>query len=141
MKDESRSHPFRDSIMDAKTAQDIPATAQTRAPAYKLAFTGFKFGNGLAGLAGHLEHEWVILANLFLLLMGFAILSRHFEESRIPDEMPQLLPVKPAPALLAAPPLQKLPNLACRYVNDPMNPQPVVVLNEACASKIGRAHV
>lgn len=39
MKDESRSHPFRDSIMDAKTAQDIPATAQTRAPAYKLAFT------------------------------------------------------------------------------------------------------
>jgi Na+/H+ antiporter NhaD/arsenite permease-like protein len=60
--------------------------------AYKLAFTGFKFGNGLAGLAGHLEHEWVILANLFLLLMGFAILSRHFEESRIPDEMPQLLP-------------------------------------------------
>ena len=59
---------------------------------YKLAFTGFKFGTGLAGLVGHLEHEWVILANLFLLLMGFAILSRHFEESRIPDEMPQLLP-------------------------------------------------
>jgi Na+/H+ antiporter NhaD/arsenite permease-like protein len=59
---------------------------------YKLAFTGFKFGTGLAGLIGHLEHEWVILANLFLLLMGFAILSRHFEESRIPDEMPQLLP-------------------------------------------------
>ena len=33
-----------------------------------------------------------ILANLFLLLMGFALLSRHFEESRIPDEMPALLP-------------------------------------------------
>ena len=32
------------------------------------------------------------LANLFLLLMGFALLSRHFEESRIPDEMPALLP-------------------------------------------------
>jgi Na+/H+ antiporter NhaD/arsenite permease-like protein len=60
--------------------------------AYKLAFTGFKFGPGVGGLIGHLEHEWVILANLFLLLMGFAILSRHFEESRIPDEMPQLLP-------------------------------------------------
>jgi Na+/H+ antiporter NhaD/arsenite permease-like protein len=60
--------------------------------AYKLAFTGFKYGTGLSGLAGHLEHEWVILANLFLLLMGFAILSRHFEESRIPDEMPALLP-------------------------------------------------
>ena len=60
--------------------------------AYKLAFTGFKFGTGFAGLGQHMAHEWVILANLFLLLMGFALLSRHFEESRIPDEMPALLP-------------------------------------------------
>ncbi len=59
---------------------------------YKLAFTGFKYGVGFAGLGQHLAHEWVILANLFLLLMGFALLSRHFEESRIPDEMPALLP-------------------------------------------------
>ena len=59
---------------------------------YKLAFTGFKFGDGLPGLARHLQHEWVILANLFLLLMGFALLSRHFEQSRIPDEMPAFLP-------------------------------------------------
>jgi Na+/H+ antiporter NhaD/arsenite permease-like protein len=59
---------------------------------YKLVFTGFKFGVGLNGLALHLEHEWVILANLFLLLMGFALLSRHFEKSRIPDEMPAVLP-------------------------------------------------
>src|SRR4029077_1314721 len=35
---------------------------------------------------------WVILLNRFLLLMGFAILSRHFESSRIPDEMPRVLP-------------------------------------------------
>jgi hypothetical protein len=54
---------------------------------YKLLFTGFKFGMGLAGLGLHMQHEWVILANLFLLLMGFALLSRHFEHSRIPDEM------------------------------------------------------
>ena len=60
--------------------------------AYKLAFTGFKTGAGLAGLVLHLEHEWVILANLFLLLMGFALLSRHFELSRVPDEMPAFLP-------------------------------------------------
>ncbi|SDE02498.1 sodium/proton antiporter, NhaD family [Bradyrhizobium brasilense] len=61
--------------------------------AYKLLFAGFaKFGAGLLGLAHHMEHEWVTLANLFLLLMGFALLSRHFEESRIPDEMPALLP-------------------------------------------------
>jgi Na+/H+ antiporter NhaD/arsenite permease-like protein len=59
---------------------------------YKLAFTGFKTGAGLAGLALHMQHEWVILANLFLLLMGFALLSRHFEQSRIPDEMPAFLP-------------------------------------------------
>ncbi|OKO70045.1 SLC13 family permease [Bradyrhizobium sp. NAS96.2] len=61
--------------------------------AYKLIFAGFaKFGAGLPGLVHHMEHEWVTLANLFLLLMGFALLSRHFEESRIPDEMPALLP-------------------------------------------------
>jgi Na+/H+ antiporter NhaD/arsenite permease-like protein len=60
--------------------------------AYKLAFTGFKYGAGLGGFAQHMTHEWVTLANLFLLLMGFALLSRHFEESRIPDEMPALLP-------------------------------------------------
>jgi len=59
---------------------------------YKLVFTGFKDGAGLAGLGHHMAHEWVTLANLFLLLMGFALLSRHFEESRIPDEMPALLP-------------------------------------------------
>jgi Na+/H+ antiporter NhaD/arsenite permease-like protein len=59
---------------------------------YKLVFTGFKHGAGLAGLGHHMAHEWVTLANLFLLLMGFALLSRHFEESRIPDEMPALLP-------------------------------------------------
>jgi len=60
--------------------------------AYKLGFTGFKEGVGLAGFGLHMQHEWVTLANLFLLLMGFALLSRHFEESRIPDEMPALLP-------------------------------------------------
>ena len=51
---------------------------------YKLFFTGFKTGTGVVGLVHHLEHEWVILTNLFGLLMGFALLSKHFEESRIP---------------------------------------------------------
>src|SRR5262249_45477692 len=49
-------------------------------------------GVGLAGLGGHLLDEFSLLANLFLLLMGFALLARHFEESAIPDEMPALLP-------------------------------------------------
>jgi Na+/H+ antiporter NhaD/arsenite permease-like protein len=59
---------------------------------YKLGFTGFKFGTGLGGLALHMQHEWVILANLFLLLMGFALLSRHFEDSKLPDVLPAYLP-------------------------------------------------
>jgi Na+/H+ antiporter NhaD/arsenite permease-like protein len=58
---------------------------------YKLGFTGFKSGAGLPGLAEHLRQEWVILANLFLLLMGFALLSRHFEKSRVPAAMPRFL--------------------------------------------------
>ena len=60
--------------------------------AYKLSITGFKDGAGLGGLLIHLSHEFSLLANLFLLLTGFALLSRHFEESAIPDEMPALLP-------------------------------------------------
>jgi Na+/H+ antiporter NhaD/arsenite permease-like protein len=60
--------------------------------AYKLGFTGFKEGVGFAGLSLHLGHEFAILSNLFLLLMGFALLSRHFEKSAIPDEMPAILP-------------------------------------------------
>ena len=59
---------------------------------YKLVFTGFKDGPGLGGLGLQLQHEWVVLANLFLLLTGFALLSRHFEESRVPDELPAILP-------------------------------------------------
>jgi Na+/H+ antiporter NhaD/arsenite permease-like protein len=59
---------------------------------YKLAFTGFKTGPGLGGLGLHMAHEWVILANLLGLLLGFALLSRHFEESRVPDVLPRFLP-------------------------------------------------
>jgi Na+/H+ antiporter NhaD/arsenite permease-like protein len=58
----------------------------------KLASTGFAEGAGLAGLLAHFEHEWVLLANLFLLLLGFALLARHFEASRVPDWMPAFLP-------------------------------------------------
>ncbi|HYL24673.1 MAG TPA: citrate transporter [Burkholderiales bacterium] len=59
---------------------------------YKLAFTGFKTGAGLGGLALHMAHEWVILANLLGLLLGFALLSDHFEKSHVPLELPRLLP-------------------------------------------------
>jgi Na+/H+ antiporter NhaD/arsenite permease-like protein len=59
---------------------------------YKLGFTGFKTGPGLGGLARHMAHEWVILANLLGLLLGFALLSRHFEDSNVPAVLPKFLP-------------------------------------------------
>jgi len=59
---------------------------------YEFIFTGFKTGPGALGLARQLAHEWVTLANLLALLMGFALLSKHFEESRIPDALPRFLP-------------------------------------------------
>lgn len=40
----------------------------------------------------HHEGEWRILLNLLGLLFGFAILAKHFEESKIPDELPKILP-------------------------------------------------
>ena len=60
--------------------------------AYKVAFSGFEEGTGLPGLGAHLIAEWVILANLALLLTGFAILTRHFEQSKLPDLTPGFLP-------------------------------------------------
>jgi Na+/H+ antiporter NhaD/arsenite permease-like protein len=59
---------------------------------YKAAFTGFHGGPGFAGLIGHLGAEWVVLVNLFGLLLGFALLSRHFEESHVPAKLPDYLP-------------------------------------------------
>lgn len=59
---------------------------------YKLGFTGFRDGGGLTGLAGHVGREWVTLANLLGLLLGFALLSDHFEKSHVPALLPRLLP-------------------------------------------------
>jgi Na+/H+ antiporter NhaD/arsenite permease-like protein len=60
--------------------------------AYKFAFTGFATGPGLGGLFAHLGHEWVVLANLFGLLVGFALLAAHFHDSHAPDVLPRFLP-------------------------------------------------
>ena len=60
--------------------------------AYKLAFSGFRGVPGVEGLLALLGHEWVTLANLFGLLLGFALLSKHFEESRLPALLPRFLP-------------------------------------------------
>ena len=60
--------------------------------AYKLLFTGFNTGPGIQGLISHFGHEWVILTNLLCLLLGFALLSRHFEKTHIPAVLPRFLP-------------------------------------------------
>ena len=60
--------------------------------AYKIFFGDFYSQPGLLGLWFHVIEEWVILANLFALLVGFALLSRHFEESHVPHLMPRILP-------------------------------------------------
>ena len=59
---------------------------------YKLGFTGFREGAGISGLGSHMLHEWVVLTNLGCLLLGFALLSNHFEESKVPAVLPHFLP-------------------------------------------------
>ena len=48
---------------------------------YKIFFSPFKTGAGWSGFGLHLLHEWVILINLLLLLLGFALLAKHFEDT------------------------------------------------------------
>jgi Na+/H+ antiporter NhaD/arsenite permease-like protein len=59
---------------------------------YKVLFAPFREGAGVTGLIAHLGHEWVLLANLLGLLVGFALLSKHFEASEVPAWLPKLLP-------------------------------------------------
>lgn len=74
-----------------KTLQ-VAVTGLAAITLYKIVFTGFAGGSGLAGFLGHLGHEWVVIANLLGLLLGFALLARHFEDSEIPKVLPRYLP-------------------------------------------------
>lgn len=60
---------------------------------YKILATGF-------AIVPHVQHEWRILANLLGLLLGFALLARHFEDSKIPEKLPALLPAGAVGAFL-----------------------------------------
>ena len=60
--------------------------------AYETLFSAYPTGQGLQALLLHANHEWVTVANLFLLLVGFSVLSNQFEQSNISDHLPDLLP-------------------------------------------------
>ncbi|MEP6790852.1 MAG: citrate transporter [Ramlibacter sp.] len=60
--------------------------------AYKLLLGDFAGTPGVAGLTALLHHEWVTLANLLGLLLGFALLADHFERSGLPGLLPRYLP-------------------------------------------------
>ncbi|HJV82265.1 citrate transporter [Noviherbaspirillum sp.] len=59
---------------------------------YKIVFSPFGEGTGVGGLVAHFGHEWVILGNLLALLLGFALLAKHFERSEIPAVLPNYMP-------------------------------------------------
>ena len=61
---------------------------------WKLLFADFGGTPGLPGMLGLLGHEWVTLANLLGLLLGFALLADHFERSGVPALLPRFLPDK-----------------------------------------------
>ncbi|MEZ5402951.1 MAG: hypothetical protein R2729_24955 [Bryobacteraceae bacterium] len=66
-------------------ALQIAAGGALAVALYKTFFRDFSFWR-------HLSHEWVILANLLGLLLGFAILARNFELSAMPALLPKFLP-------------------------------------------------
>ena len=59
---------------------------------YQGVWGAFPTGEGLAALGQHALHEWVILTNILLLLVGFGLLANQFELSGLPDHMPGVLP-------------------------------------------------
>ena len=71
---------------------EVAATGLVTITVYNLAFGTFRGEAGFDGLMTHLGHEWVIIANLGCLLLGFAVLSRHFEKSHLPLALPHVLP-------------------------------------------------
>ena len=55
---------------------------------YEASFSAFPTGTGIDALLAHFAHEWVTVANLLLLLIGFELLASHFELSNISDHLP-----------------------------------------------------
>ncbi len=55
-------------------------------------YDGFSMSHHLFGSENE-EGEWRTLVNLIGLLFGFGILAKHFEESKVPEILPKILPV------------------------------------------------
>ena len=59
---------------------------------YKIFFSGFHQGGGFNGFVQHSIHEWVNIANLLMLLVGFELLADHFSKSNITNGISKILP-------------------------------------------------
>ena len=55
--------------------------------------SGPSMGTAAYDILEHLRDEWVILTNLLLLLLGFAVLANQFEQSGLPEAIPSWLPI------------------------------------------------
>ncbi len=60
--------------------------------AYETLLSSYPTGRGWDALLLHADHEWITVTNLFLLLVGFSVLSNQFEQSNISDHLPNYLP-------------------------------------------------
>jgi Na+/H+ antiporter NhaD/arsenite permease-like protein len=75
-----------------KYTMQVALTGLVAILAFKFLFdSGFDLAGHIIGTPGR-EGEWRTLVNLLGLLFGFAILAKHFEESRVPDVLPNHLP-------------------------------------------------
>ena len=59
---------------------EIAASGLVAITLYKLLFGSFGGATGLEGLAAHLSHEWVIVANLGMSAAGFCLAVATFRE-------------------------------------------------------------
>jgi Na+/H+ antiporter NhaD/arsenite permease-like protein len=74
-----------------KTTMYVALTGLLLILLFKYTFTNFSLYQHIVG-NGLIEGEWRTLLNLLGLLFGFAILAKHFQESKIPDILPRFLP-------------------------------------------------
>ena len=75
-----------------KRALAVSLTGLALILAYEATVTAFPTGRGMDALLLHAQHEWVIVTNLLLLLVGFELLASHFERSNVSDHLPCHLP-------------------------------------------------